>query len=443
MIDFLYERFPFYERQGKKAYKPGMINSLALDEYFNYPHTSYKTVHVAGTNGKGSTSSMLASVFQQNGFNVGLYTSPHLVEFGERVKVNGLQVPESYVLEFVSAHESFINTLTPSFFEVVTSLAFCYFRDQNVDVAIIEVGLGGRLDCTNVITPELSIVTNISYDHADLLGNTIPLIAGEKAGIIKPGVPVLIGESNALYNDVFIKKAQELAAPICFANELVTLAPAKAGTGVAAYEVNGGMFSGEVVEVDLLGACQIHNLATVLASVEKLSKMFTLDKQETRRGLRSVVANTGLMGRWQKLASMPDVFCDTGHNQAGIAILMQQVSKLKYRQKHIVWGMVSDKDASSIVTLLPRDASYYLTKPSVERAMPVDVLASYFDNAGLEYTVHASVPDAMENALQRAASNDLIIIGGSTFMVADAIFFEKNKAGLLRENEKTVPLPRN
>jgi len=428
IVDFLYERFPFYERQGKKAYKPGMSNSFALDEYFGHPHRAYKTIHVAGTNGKGSTSSMLASIFQGNGYKTGLYTSPHVVDFGERIRVDGEMIPESYIMEFIKVHETYINTLSPSFFEVVTSLAFCYFRDQEVDVAVVEVGLGGRLDCTNVISPELSIITNISYDHADLLGETIPLIAGEKAGIIKHGVPVVIGESNEEYNDVFVSKAASMSAPLLFADKAIAVKPLPSGTKeFAPFFVSGGMFDGQIVNLDLTGMCQEFNVTTVLASVETLSSKFSFDRDNTLEALRSVVRNTGLMGRWYKMAEHPDIICDTGHNEAGIALLAKHVSELDYHRKHFVWGMVSDKDASQVVKILPRDGVYYLTQPSVERAMPVQVLSGYFAAEGLRYSTYDSVETALEFAKKNAGVNDLIIIGGSTFMVADAIkYYRKN-----------------
>jgi len=419
IIEYLYTVFPFYERQGKSGYKPGMFNSYALDEHFKHPHTTYKTIHVAGTNGKGSTSHMLASILQEQGYKTGLYTSPHLVDFNERIRVNGKGIETSYIEFFIKEHKEYIESLLPSFFEVTTALAFAYFASQNVDVAVIEVGLGGRLDCTNVITPLVSVITNISFDHKDLLGDTKAKIATEKAGIIKQGIPVVIGETHSETEAVFRAIAHEKQAPIIFADQEIQ-AVRTSTQPYQTFAIDNGTFKG-IYELGLLGNYQAMNIKTVLQSLAIMQKTLTIDHTAIENGLRNVIKNTGLQGRWQQLAEQPDVFCDIAHNEAGIDSLMQQIKTLSYQTIHIVWGMVNDKDIATIITLLPRNAVYYLTRPSIERAMPVTVLAENFKKEGLNHTIYDNVDSAVKKVQENASCNDLIFIGGSNFVVADAL----------------------
>jgi len=430
VLEYLYTTFPFYERQGKSGYKPGMYNSFALDEHFGHPHKAYKTIHVAGTNGKGSTSHMLASILQEQGYKVGLYTSPHLVDFNERIRVNGKPIETSFIESFVETHKDYIESLLPSFFEVTTALALFYFASQKVDIAVIEVGLGGRLDCTNVIIPLLSIITNISFDHKDLLGDTLAKIANEKAGIIKANIPVVIGETDSETEPVFRSIASEKMSPIVFADQTQQAVKVTSKT-FQQFTVGNDALAG-TYQLGLLGAYQEKNIKTVFASLEILRMTIQIDKTSIENGLRNVIENTGLQGRWQKLASNPDVFCDIGHNEAGIASVITQIKSLEYKAVYIVLGMVNDKDIASIIHLFPENAAYYLTQPSIERAMPVAKLAKYFENRGLKHCICENVETAIKKVQKKAECNDLIFIGGSNFVVADAlksaIFFRQGIA---------------
>ena len=419
IIEYLYTVFPFYERQGKPGYKAGMFNSFALDEHFGHPHQLYKTIHIAGTNGKGSTSHLLASILQEQGYKTGLYTSPHLVEFNERIRVNGKPIETTYIERFIEENKDFIESLSPSFFEVTTAMAFAYFASQKIDVAVIEVGLGGRLDCTNVLSPILSIITNISFDHKDILGNTLGLIAAEKAGIIKSGIPVVIGESHPATKGVFKAFANEKHAPIQFADQNIKVIR-KAYQPYQRFEIENGSFPG-IYDVGLFGEYQIKNIKTVMQALEIIQRFIKIEESAIDRGVRMVIENTGLQGRWQKLSSKPDVFCDIGHNEAGIESIMQQINSLEYDNKYFVWGMVNDKDIASIVKLLPRNAVYYLTQPSIERAMSVSLLEKYFKKEGLTYQICENVEVAIKKVQKKADCNDLIFIGGSNFVVADTI----------------------
>lgn len=402
-LEYLYNSVPMFQQVGGRAYKEGLENTLALDEHFGHPHRNFRTIHVAGTNGKGSCSHTLAAILQEAGYRTGLYTSPHLVDFRERIRVNGQPIPEEYVIRFVEEERSFFEPLSPSFFELTTAMAFRYFADQQVDVAIIEVGLGGRLDCTNIIRPDLCIITNISFDHTQFLGSTLAQIASEKAGIIKQGVPVVIGETTPETRPVFAEKAQAVQAPICFAEEHV---------------------SEEYPDMDyeLKGLYQEKNRRTLLTALPLLEKAgYRLSEQAIRNGFAHVCELTGLMGRWQKLQDAPTLICDTGHNVGGITYIAEQLKQQTYRKLHIVMGMVNDKDIRGVLALLPHDADYYFTKASVKRALPEAELARLANATGLQGECYPDVPTAVRAAQEKSLPEDFIFVGGSSFIVADLL----------------------
>lgn len=402
-LDYLYNSTPMFQQVGAGAYKAGLENTWALDEHFGYPHRSYRTIHIAGTNGKGSCSHTLAAILQHAGYRVGLYTSPHLIDFRERIRVNGQPVPEEYVVRFVEEERGFFEPLHPSFFELTTAMAFRYFAEEKVDVAVIEVGLGGRLDCTNVIRPDLCIITNISLDHVQFLGDTLEKIAGEKAGIIKPGVPVVIGETTPETRPVFLKKAKEEGAPIYFAEEEVQ-------------ELHSDW------DYELKGAYQVKNRRTLLAALPLLRGAgYRIREEDVRAGFARVVELTGLMGRWQQLQEHPALVCDTGHNVGGIAYIAGQLRQQACRQLHIVIGMVNDKDIRGVLALLPREAVYYFTQASVKRALPAAELARLAAEAGLKGDCFPDVPSAVRAAQKKSLPEDFIFVGGSTFIVADLL----------------------
>lgn len=419
--DYLYNQIPMFEKQGASGYKEGLANTLALDEHFGHPHQAYATVHVAGTNGKGSVSHTIASILQESGYRIGLYTSPHLVDFRERIRVNGKPISEDYVVDFVDKERSFFEPLHPSFFEVTTALAFKYFRDMEVDIAIIEVGLGGRLDCTNIITPLVSVITNISFDHTQFLGDTLAKIAAEKAGIIKKGVPVVIGENHDETRPVFEAKAREMNAPIVFAEdqpEVVKAQPLPDG-GMHYTTLHLGEFDG-----DLGGIYQLKNFNTALFALKQLALQGYLyrgqkDNFELTTGLKNVANNTGLMGRWQVIQSAPKVVCDTGHNVGGWQYISKQLSLQHCRQMHIVFGMVSDKDVETVFGMLPKDAVYYFTQANNKRAISHKVLAANAVGYGLSGNSYPSVREAYNAALNVAEEDDFIFVGGSSYVVGD------------------------
>ena len=364
---YLYNSVPMFQQVGSSAYKEGLENTLALDEHFGHPHRNFHSIHVGGTNGKGSCSHTLAAILQEAGYRVGLYTSPHLVDFRERIRINGQPIPEEYVVRFVEKERDFFEPLHPSFFELTTAMAFRYFADEHVDVAVIEVGLGGKLDCTNIVHPDLCIITNISFDHTQFLGNTLEKIAGEKAGIIKSGIPVVIGETTPETKPVFTKKAREVGAPILFAEE------------------------------------------------------YNLSEQAVRSGFSHVCELTGLMGRWQKLQDAPTLICDTGHNVGGITYITEQLKQQSYRKLHMIIGMVNDKDIRGVLALLPQEAEYYFTKASVRRALPESELAQLASEAGLQGNCYPDVPSAVRAAQEKSLPEDFIFVGGSSFIVADLL----------------------
>lgn len=395
---YLFNSTPVFEHVGASAYKEGLYNSLALDEHFGHPHTQYKTIHVAGTNGKGSCSHTIAAILQAEGYCVGLYTSPHLVDFRERIKVNGECIPEQYVIDFVKQEKQFFEPLHPSFFELTTAMAFKYFAEKKVDVAVIEVGLGGRLDCTNIISPILSIITNISFDHTQFLGNTLEQIAIEKAGIIKRETPVIIGEATKETHEVFEQKAQEMNAPIFFAEELNDL-------------------SHMDVEFELKGNYQQKNKQTILCSINHLP--FTISIDSIKKGMENVVELTGLMGRWQKIQDNPIVICDTGHNVGGWHYLSEQIKSQPCEKLHIVFGMVDDKDIDTVMNMLPVNATYYFTQAQSKRAIPASVVEEKGKKYHLEGNSFPHVKDAFHAAIKNANPNDFIFVGGSSYVVAD------------------------
>lgn len=414
--EYLFNSTPLFQNVGKDAYKEGLENTLLLDKHFNHPHQQYQTIHIAGTNGKGSCSHTLAAILQEAGYKVGLYTSPHLVDFRERIRVNGTCIPEERVVRFVEEERAFFEPLHPSFFEITTALAFLYFAEQKVDIAVIEVGLGGRLDCTNIISPLLSVITNISFDHVQFLGNTLDKIASEKAGIIKPNTPVIIGETTPETRPVFTEKALQCQAPIRFAeeeHELQTISEANDGT--REYKT---LHFGTINGV-LNGDCQIKNTQTILAAVSELQKTLHISEQNIRDGFRNVCQTTGLRGRWQKLADSPKTYCDTGHNVGGISYIVKQLERIPCAQKRIVIGMVNDKDIAHVLEMLPKDAIYYFTQAKVKRALPAEALLAQAKEKGLDGKAFPSVIEAYTAARNEASSDDLIFIGGSTFIVAD------------------------
>ena len=406
VIQYLYNATPVFEHIGAAAYKPGLQTTETLDAHYGHPHQQYKTIHVAGTNGKGSVSHSLASILQEAGLRVGLYTSPHLVDFRERIRINGECISEDYVIKFV---EDFIrwnnadqnsDILQPSFFELTTALAFKYFADAHVDVAVIEVGLGGRLDCTNIISPELCVITNIALDHTQFLGSTLAEIASEKAGIIKPGVPVVIGETTPETRPVFEQKVLQEQAPIIFAEECPMPSP--------------------LPDFELKGNYQERNLRTILCAASQLSRLLQLDGN-IASALSHVCENTGLMGRWQTLRQQPLVVCDTGHNPAAWQYLAPQIASQPCRQLRIVFGMVDDKDIDTVLSMLPKHASYYFTQASTHRAIPAEHVAELARRHQLNGDTYPSVAEAYQAAFSDAHHDDFIFIGGSSYVVADLL----------------------
>lgn len=405
-ISYLYNAAPLFQNIGAGAYKEGLANTHTLDEHFGHPHRKYVTIHVAGTNGKGSVSSLLAATLQSAGYKVGLYTSPHLTDFRERIRVNGEMIDQERVVRFVEEERGFFEPLYPSFFELTTALAFLYFAEQEVDVAVIEVGLGGRLDCTNIITPALSVITNISFDHTQFLGDTLPKIAAEKAGIIKAGVPVVIGEAGSEdVRQVFVNTAARLSAPIIFAEEHESTS------------VHGSL------ACELQGDYQAKNTQTVLTAIDVLraNPFFQISDEAVRYGFANVTLLTGLRGRWQILGENPKVVCDVGHNVAGIQQVANQLRKQNYNYLHVVFGMVNDKDACGALSLMPKDAKWYFTAPSCARALSADKLAEVGRAFGLRGNIYPSVADAYRAALAAASPDDFIFIGGSCYVIADLL----------------------
>ena len=420
-LNYLYNSTPVFEHVGAVAYKEGLQNTLALDKHFNHPHTNFKTIHIAGTNGKGSCSHSLASILQEAGYKVGLYTSPHLVDFRERIRVNGQCISKERVVKFVEDERIFFEPLHPSFFELTTALAFKYFDEQKVDIAIIEVGLGGRLDCTNIISPILSIITNISFDHTQFLGDTLAKIAAEKAGIIKKGVPVIIGEANEETSPVFQSKANEVNSDIVFAedNAIVTSSSPMADGGRRYYLSNNSTLVGE-----LSGDYQERNMNTILCACNILKQMNIIKNDDViAKGLTNICKNTGLLGRWQTIQNNPTVVCDTGHNVGGWNYLAPQIKRQQCNQLRIVFGMVDDKDINSVMYLLPKNAIYYWTQAESKRAIKAERVAEIAIKHDLRGEIFDNVEVAYTKALQDSNKDDFVFVGGSSYIVADLLTF--------------------
>ena len=418
-VNYLFNSTPVFEHVGATAYKEGLENTHALDEHFGHPHTKFKTIHVAGTNGKGSCSHTLAAILQSQGYKVGLYTSPHIVDFRERMRVNGKCISEQYIIDFVEKERAFFEPLHPSFFELTTAMAFKYFAEEEVDIAVIEVGLGGRLDCTNIITPLVSIITNISMDHTQFLGDTLAKIAGEKAGIIKEGIPVVIGETVDETRPVFINKAKEKNAPITFAER---------NQQIMSYDIQeDGRMSYKTkdygtIDGKLGGIYQVKNTNTVLNALTILCKNgLEISNDAIRSGFANVNELTGLVGRWQRIHESPLAICDTGHNAGGWQYLSKQIKIQKCDKKHIVFGMVDDKDIHTVMTMMPKDAIFYFTQPSCKRALAKEKVAHIAAENGLKGSVYENVKTAYEAALKNAAPNDFIFVGGSSYIVSDLL----------------------
>lgn len=404
-INWMFNQLPMYQLRGASAYKKDLTNTHLLISHLDNPQEKIKCIHVAGTNGKGSTSHMLASILQEAGYKVGLYTSPHLKDFRERIKINGPEVSgdisEEFVTDFINEHKSFFESNDMSFFEMTVGLAFDYFAKEKVDIAVIEVGMGGRLDATNIITPLISVITNIGLDHTQFLGNTLEAIASEKAGIIKPNIPVIIGEYNPATKPVFLNKAKEYNAEIYFAADLVS----------------------ETYSSDLIGDYQVHNKKTVLQTITILNSQneFKITPDHIKSGLLNVMKNTGFQGRWQQLNEFPKVICDTAHNKNGLEIVLQQIQKEDFDTLHIVLGVVNDKDLDEILPLFPRKAIYYFCKPNIPRGLDALILKQKAASFELKGEVYNSVSEAYQKALKNADTTDFIYIGGSTFVVAEIL----------------------
>ncbi len=426
-IQYLFNSAPLFQHVGGAAYKEGLSTTHILDAHFNHPHNQYKTIHIAGTNGKGSCAHTIAAILQHTGLKVGLYTSPHLVDFRERIRINGEMMPQQYVIDFVEEERSFFEPLHPSFFELTTALAFKYFAEQHVDVAVIEVGLGGRLDCTNIISPILSVITNISFDHTQFLGNTLAQIASEKAGIIKHKVPVIIGECNAETRSVFEHKAHEVEAPILFAEDNKEVLSSEFsdlyGHKLRHYTTRSfGDIYGE-----LTGECQIKNANTILCALHSLSKIFSVTHEDITYAFEHVCEMTGLRGRWQILQEHPTIICDTGHNTGGWQYLAHQLAQIATsgNKLHIVFGMASDKDIERVMSTLPHEACYYWTKASVKRATSEQTIANIATKYDLHGKTYSNVAKAYEAAVNNASTNDYIYVGGSSFIVADLLRYKQ------------------
>ena len=398
--NWLFSQLPFYQNVGKSAYKADLSQTLKLAKYLSHPENKFKSVHVGGTNGKGSTAHMLASVLQEAGYKVGLYTSPHLKDYRERIRINGVMINKKSVVDFVAKNKSFFEDNSLSFFEMSVGMAFDFFVQEQVDIAVVEVGLGGRLDSTNILIPEVSVITNIGLDHTQFLGTTLESIAGEKAGIIKSNTPIVIGETQLEIENVFIEKASKEQAPLYFADQLIK----------------------EIYPFSLKGEYQIKNIRTVLQIIDILNNgKFVISKEEVQLGLLKIKENTGLRGRWEVLGSSPKIICDTAHNKNGLCLVFKQLLNEKFQDLHIVLGMVNDKDIGSLIEFFPKGAKYYFCKPNIPRGLEATQLAEVFIENGFSGCVYLSVNEALIAAKQSASQDDVIYVGGSTFVVAEII----------------------
>lgn len=422
-LDFLFQQLPMYQRHGKRAFRPGLENIKFFLEKMGNPHLQFQSIHIAGTNGKGSTAHIIAALLQAKDLKVGMYTSPHYADFRERIKINGQLIPEEKVLHFVNQYHDLILETEASYFEMTVAMAFDYFAQAEMDIAVIETGLGGLLDSTNVIQPLLSIITNISYDHMDILGSTLPEIAFQKAGIIKKSTPVVIGETQAETAPVFKSRALEEQSPIRFADEIITIESLQVEQAAQCLKVNKeGKLWLDQLRFDLLGDYQIQNLKTALAAITLLPN-YTFEEAEIRKGLAHIRQSSYFIGRWQVLGEQPLIITDAGHNEAGIQLSMEQISSYDYDQLHLVIGFSTGKDHQKLVDLMPDEATYYLTQPTVPRRLPVAELEPLFSEKKVDYTLYPQSDKAIQAALNQARPKDLIFIGGSSFMVADALHY--------------------
>ena len=417
----MFKQLPMYQRQGKAAYKADLENSILFNDYLGRPNKKFKSIHVGGTNGKGSVSHMLASVLQTAGYKVGLYTSPHLKDFRERIKINGKKISQNKVVEFIEKNKEFITKIKPSFFEMTVFMAFDYFAKQKIDIAVIEVGMGGRLDSTNIINPLISVITNIGFDHTQFLGNTLQKIAIEKAGIIKKNTPVVIGKKQNETIEIFNKKANELKSDIYFSEDM--------------YNIDYSLFTTDDLQnifitdlqtrqqknylIDLLGDYQKQNLITALSTIRVLN--LKINNNHINNGLKNVVKNTGLLGRWQIIGNNPEIVCDTAHNFDGINFIVNQLKNTPYKKLHLVLGFVNDKNFSDLLNLFPNNAFFYFAKANIPRGLDVDIIAKYAKSKNLNYKTFSSVNEAFSEAKQKSEANDLIFVGGSTFVVAEIL----------------------
>jgi dihydrofolate synthase/folylpolyglutamate synthase len=425
-IKYIFEALPMYQRIGSAAYKADLENAYELDKLSGYPHRAFSTIHIAGTNGKGSVSHMLASIYQKAGYKTGLYTSPHLLDYRERIKINGEPISKDFIIKYIQRNQCFFEIIKPSFFEMSVFMALCYFKTQKVDVAIIETGLGGRLDTTNIITPLASIITNIGYDHTQFLGSSLKQIAKEKAGIIKPGIPAIIGEYNDVTSKVFFARANLMESPLYFADQEYFYEYTTRNIGssnIHRFSVNGNSLE---VETDMLGMYQQKNIITCLQTLDVLKDRLPLKDEHVREGLLHVKTGTGLLGRWQEISYNPLTICDIAHNKEGLSEITRQLQNTPFRKLHMLIGFVDDKDIESILEILPKNADYYFSRSTIPRsADPNEVAdkAMQFDMHGKTYQ---SVEHAYHEILQNSEPEDLIYIGGSTFVVADFLALEKN-----------------
>ncbi len=399
VLDYLYAQLPMFQRIGKSAFKKDLTNTIALCNILDNPHKKFTSIHIAGTNGKGSVSHLLASALQENGYKTGLYTSPHLKDFRERIKINGEIISENTVIDFVNKFKNEFEKIKPSFFEWTVALAFYHFNNQKVDIAIIETGMGGRLDSTNVINPIISVITNIGYDHTEFLGDTLEKIAGEKAGIIKLNTPIVVGRKQNETTKVFVQKAKELKASLFFAQDMES----------------------PLLKTDLQGGYQKENLQTAFAALKIIQPEFNIDLDKALAGFTKVYANTNFSGRWQTINNNPKTICDVGHNEEGIKWVLENLKSEKFENLHFVLGMVSDKEHDKILNLLPKSARYYFCKPNVPRGLDAEILISKAKNFNLQGNVYKSVKSALKAAQSNAMQNDLVLVGGSTFVVAEAL----------------------
>ncbi len=427
-VEYILEQLPMYQRIGTAAYRAGLENTLQLDAYFQHPHRHFKTIHVAGTNGKGSVSHMLASILAESGLKTGLYTSPHLIDFRERIRVNGRMVSRDFITRFIKQHHAYFSTFDPSFFEISVFLAFEYFKYQQVDIAVVEVGLGGRLDATNIINPMISVITNIGKDHMEILGDTLPEIAMEKAGIIKPGIPVLIGESHMETLPVFKEIASQKKAMLTVADEKYNINYSLGSPD--GYQVFNVHKDQDVYYANLKcglgGFYQRKNVGTVLAAIDMINVSgIPVHEKDIFAGIRKVVTNTGLSGRWQITGENPKIVCDTAHNADGMKWVVQQITETPFKKLHMVVGFVNDKDIHEILKYLPAKASYSFVRLSVPRTMDENVLAAEAQKHGLKGIAWSHMRGAMEHVHASAAKDDLIVITGSNFLVADYLSLSK------------------